>query len=79
MIPGNPEDSEFNKSLQEDLNSGFLRGEKKMTLTNLQELTKRPKEDLFMKMLWGASRGDVVLEQASPSTFGEIIMTKTTA
>ena len=47
-----------------------------MTLTNLQELTKRPKEDLFMKMLWGASRGDVILEQVNPRAFGEITMTK---
>ena len=73
---GNPEDTDFNKSLQEELDSAFLKGKKKMTLGQLHEVTQRPKEELFMKLLWGAQRGDCTLSQTRPESFGDITVTK---
>ena len=77
QVPGNPEESDFQRPLQdEDLESSFLRGDKTMTLTKLHEMTMKPKPDLFMKLLWGAKRGDFTLHQKNPEKFDEIVMTK---
>ena len=50
--------------------------EKSISLNRLYEVTKRPKEDIFMKMLWGASRGDITLSQPNPQEFGDITLIK---
>ena len=47
-----------------------------MTLGQLHEVTQRPKEELFMKLLWGAQRGDCTLSQTRPESFGDITVTK---
>ena len=53
-----------------------MRGDKTMTLTKLHEMTMKPKPELFMKLLWGAKRGDFTLQQTTPHNFGDIVMTK---
>lgn len=51
------EESNFNKSMQEHIDINFFRGETSTTLTDLKVKTKKPKEEIFLKLLWMANRG----------------------